>query len=502
MSLIAMAGPGSRFYSSEEPPPSGDEFSGFTISHYVAPFASVSGATSDDDDMGSTAWTNSSNIATPTTIGTALRRAVAGNNVGAFEGQYTRTAAQAGTSSFPNIPTFNFTNSGTSHSSPIRLICRYKPTKATTDPSDYSQFSNGVTSGTSGFTTIGSTGRDYIHWHNAYVEEDTSRTRMEVGMAALSGEGSVGGRLIGCYLQSFSTADHDTGSNHSCVWFNEGSDMFMENCLVDGIEAPGGNDNVACFHMFTTRNSGARHCEFRNSISTAYVKYNHGSAAGMWGIVIEYCKHSNMSSHGVRFGDPSTDDSTRNTIRHNLFTSLAEGGAGGAALVPDYANNNANSPGCWDIYNNTVYNAIRFSYSPAGTRDACLFDSQYYNNLLVTADRFMQIEESDVRIGTMFTAGFRSSYNGTYNVANWGRTTDGQRTTPAAWNTAFGLDPNSVQLGSDPFVNAAGGDFHLATAHAARTAGNTGGAAGGGSNTPLGCYVTGSEVIGLEADYQ
>lgn len=501
MPLISIVGPGSRLYVAGGDPPSGDEFSGFTISHYVAPFASVSGATSDDDDMGATAWTNSSNIATPTTIGTALRRAVAGNNVGAFEGLYTRTATQAGTSGNPTLPTFNFTNSGSSHSSPIRLIGRYKPTRADVDPSDYSQFSNGVTSGTSGFVTIGSNGRDYVHWHNSYVYEDISRTRMEVGLATLSGTGSVGGRLIGCRLKGINTSDHDTGSNHSALWFNEGSDMFAENCIIEDMLAPGGNDNVAGWHMFTTRNSGVRHCEVRNSVAIAYVKYNHGSAAGMYGIVIEYNKFSGMTSHGIRMGDPSTDGSTRNAVRHNLFTDIASGGGGGAALVTDYANNNANGPGCWDIYNNTAYNCQRFHFQ-GGVRDNALFNSQEYNNLFSTGEAFFYSEEGDARVTGQYAAGYRAGYNGTRSVTNWGRTTGGTRATPAAWNTAFGLDATSVQLGSDPFVNAAGGDFHLSPGHAARTTGNTGGAAGGGSACPVGCYITGSEEIGLEADYQ
>jgi len=55
---------------------------GYTVTHYVEPFASVSGASGDDDVQNGTAFTNASNPATPCTIYCALTNAVAERGAG------------------------------------------------------------------------------------------------------------------------------------------------------------------------------------------------------------------------------------------------------------------------------------------------------------------------------------------------------------------------------------------------------------------------------------
>lgn len=61
---------------------------GYTVTHYVLPFAAVSGATSDLEDRGAAAWTNATSVLAPTTIGTALARAVGGNITELAPGTY------------------------------------------------------------------------------------------------------------------------------------------------------------------------------------------------------------------------------------------------------------------------------------------------------------------------------------------------------------------------------------------------------------------------------
>jgi hypothetical protein len=56
----------------------------------------------------------------------------------------------------------------------------------------------------------------------------------------------------------------------------------------------------------------------------------------------------------------------------------------------------------------------------------------------------------------------------------------------AAWRTATGRDANSLLLASGPFVNRAGGDFHVPVGNAAKTASSTG--------QEVGAYATGATL--------
>jgi hypothetical protein len=65
--------------------------------------------------------------------------------------------------------------------------------------------------------------------------------------------------------------------------------------------------------------------------------------------------------------------------------------------------------------------------------------------------------------------------------------------TISAWRTATGQEANSLVLSSTPFVNRAGGDFHVSTGHAAKTASSTGGEIGAYAGTlTVGVDLSGS----------
>lgn len=469
----------------------GSEFA-FTPTHFVAPYTSVSGAANDDQDMGEVAYNNAQSGGTPTTIGTALRRAIAPHGIGAFPGLYVRTAAQSGGTD--TISCFNFVNSGTSHANAIRISGQYCPTKASTPFELKTRLSNGVTTGELGPVTFGMVGKNYHHWYWMYCDEDQSRSQLDSSMASLSGPGCFGGKMIGCQLIG---RDGDyAGSNHAGVYFQGGEDMEFGNNIIDGVRMSSGNQNVACFTMFHTRNVRVHHNLMRNGNLVAYVKFDH-AALGMYGIDISHNWFEDMTQRGIRLGDPNTGGSTvLNYIRHNVFLRTRN------AINPAFANNSGTSPSYWRGYNNTGVDLDCMIQSTEGLQTGAFVDTQWYNNLCHTAFRQFEVQENDTGTAGFFTNGLRMDYNATRSATNWGRTNSSTRATPAAWAAAFsGWDANSVQLGTEPFVNLAGEDFRLQPGHAARTVGNSGGALGGGIAMPVGAYVTGLEEIGLEAAY-
>jgi hypothetical protein len=279
------------------------------------------------------------------------------------------------------------------------------------------------------------------------------------------------------------------------VWLNDAADMGIENCIIDGIQDSGGNNNVAAFHMFSVRNSFCRHTVIRNCNGGAYVKFNH-SGTGFYGITLELNLLQDLLNYGWKFADPSTDGSTANFIRQNIFDTTT------LAINPSYANTNANGPSNLTISNNTAVDCTHMIFM-SGMRPAAFASSSIYNNLQQDGgSRFYESEEASTVTSGFFTNGLRENYNVTRGVTNWGRTSSGTSATPAAWNSAFGFDANSQQVAPDQFVNKAAGNFRLNTGVAALTAGNTGGPTGGGSVCPVGAYITGTEEIGLEAAYQ
>jgi len=71
----------------------------------------------------------------------------------------------------------------------------------------------------------------------------------------------------------------------------------------------------------------------------------------------------------------------------------------------------------------------------------------------------------------------------------------------AGWKTATGEDDDSIDT-APSFVNAAGGDYHLTqNGQPALTLGRVVHSIGGtnGDTIPAGCYITGSEEIGITA---
>jgi hypothetical protein len=113
-----------------------------------------------------------------------------------------------------------------------------------------------------------------------------------------------------------------------------------------------------------------------------------------------------------------------------------------------------------------------------------LFDFEVTRNLIVGAAPFYFEAFTDQQVLDVIANGYLSDDNHAFDHPEWamGRSL-------AEWQAFCGLDLESSE-GDPGFVDQANDDYHLGPSSAAATASVT--------NGPLGCYLTGDEVIGVE----
>jgi hypothetical protein len=243
--------------------------------------------------------------------------------------------------------------------------------------------------------------------------------------------------------------DYGTVGNHNMaaietygVW-----DLLIQNNLFDGCRH-------GCFMKGYIQNYTIRNNHFRNLEGTA-LDLNNG--------------HTSRWSY----------------VHNNLIENCATGDY--AALV---FNNSAGTVENIEVYNNT------FAQQVIGDLGIVLVTAQPTTPNIVRDNIFACLTNgSGPVINAWYVADLDVFTTWDYNMyydggAAPGFTRNGSTTqiTLSAWQSAMSKDANSTA--DDPeFEDAGSSDFHLATGSPALTASSTSG--------PIGCYITGSEVIGI-----
>lgn len=300
----------------------------------------------------------------------------------------------------------------------------------------------------------------------------------------------------------------------------ESTDIHVRRCLFHNVEQPSG-DNYASIIAKKCTSFTITDCWFQGGAGDG-----EGDCCTMYGVHDFIFEHNHMT--GTRMGfyaKGSTDSATRwnyGVMRYNyaedvdnkvwfvsevhtaqyvdIYQNLAV--ACCSALRGDPAGIGPSRLRC---FNNTVVNSIEDPASGFGYGHACLYregaaastDNAFYNNIvanLATAGTIalLMVEAADPD-GSMGLIDYNVYWNNgssLYFAGDINDTIPGSAMNLAAWRTFIDGEANSIDDNPD-FVNAGTGDYHLQVGSPALTAGNTGG--------PCGCYITGSEEIGLRA---
>ena len=322
---------------------------------------------------------------------------------------------------------------------------------------------------------IGAYSVDYIHWIGFTIDEANALSTPDTGPVVLSA--TIGSAIKECFLDG--NGDPGYGDNHPGIRIEGG-----DSCLVS-------NNTI---HSFTT--SG--------------VNSNNGNGIQFYESDYTVVEHNEIYScgAGIFVKGPADVRSVSDTIRYNyihdinvvgIILSGAENNIVYQNLVTDSyegfrfwaLTSNANPRGC-KVVNNTFYNMANASFN-IRVNTADMQNNLFYNNICYDAPWMYWSENTTTPVPATIDYNCFDTYATAFSLLY------GTTRTKAQWESAFSLDANS--LDTDPlFVNAAVDSFQLQATSPCTTGYDTLDLDGDSSTNDainMGCYITGSESIGL-----
>jgi hypothetical protein len=461
---------------------------GYTATHYVAPFASVSGASNDYADLGATSWTNAADSGTPTTLGTAMARATAGNQVQCAAGVYT---GQAQATNW--MPSFYPANSGTAGNE----IVFFAATPAATNrgsPSSWSELRidtpGSITSGDAVMGVSADYGGTHVIFDGFYANGTY--------VPAYSSHGAF---IIGKPNVKFRRIYYDYGDDYIGMVTGQPSDNYVvfwvgtrsttaseiTDCYLTG-NSGYGNHNYACITVgYATTNIVIRNNTFYDVQNGIFVKDDASdSGNATYGEIsynrFEACNLLSITIQHVQSGEALN-------IHHNLFLD--------GAIENDFSGFSASGRQTYNVYNNTFVGSAAGYVMQQDGSGSYESNPSFYNNVL--ADNASSVTAfwlaNSLDFATNFADYSALDHNVYYDSNGAANFNDGTNRNFTSFKGELTSLPSGVQEANSlettvTFVG--GGDYRLASnGQGALTASDVGG--------PVGCYVTGSEEIGVRA---
>lgn len=481
--------------------------SGYTATHYVAPYASVSGASSDEDAQNATAYNNATSSAAPCTLACAMANAVAGNKVEVAEGLYVAVA----TNSNRYVPAWKPTNNG-ANGNPIVFFAKYPAPYNRSTPSSWSELSRpiadwweyGNPAGTinpiTGASQGDSNGVNYIVWDGFYINEEESRSGPSAGCVQTQG-GSIGIEYRRFLFDRRNMTDYGTwtglgtsynGYNGNCFWTSGCDTVRIVDCYFWGNDFAAFPGNDTPIQTYGAHNLTVEYCTaYKAGGLVAFKAANNANTVARYNWVEMYVSSGGQSLH--------SQISENSVFHHNLVK--------GTSQLITYFNPADMTVSPVQSYNNTfILTGTTFDLALyiRGSRVSNGTDALYNTIVYVNGSGNAQFCEIDPQSpGVPIDEWDRYNYNVYYRAdAGTPRWLDNgvAYTSFASYQqqmATYGTDPHgdvyeSDSIYADPeFVDYDNDNFRLQAGSPALTAGVGGGAAG--------CYETGNEEIGIRA---
>lgn len=437
----------------------------YTPTHYVAATATGSGDGS---------------LQNPWTLAQAMANANAGNAVQVAPGIYEGASTGDGLN-----PTFRPSHDG-SPTQPIVFFAQY-PAATESNPANWSRLRR---TGAADSPLIGAGGdgayRSHIIIDGFYFNYNEGAMPSTRGIVYL-GFGNTGNKVRRNRFDRANLGAADDGDNYNCIQIHSSANAEIADNLFYGGYDASGSHNESCITTYGALDFVIEHNTFEGVTTGIYVKGSFGGVGNRGRI--RFNRFLGFKS-GVELTENENGGSVE--VYQNLFYDW-NGTNATAAIV--FENSVAPEHRNFVVRHNTI-----ITPAPGGVAGPIFVESGvdmtanvFRDNIVAsieTGNTQVLVNAFDVVSLNNFT---QWDYNLYYNNG----------TTPtfaingvvhsgmAAWRAASNRDSNSITT-APQFVNAAARDFRLVNnGQPALTASSTGGA--------LGCYLTGTEVIGRRA---
>ena len=459
-----------------------------TIDYFVAPYADVTGATSDEDVTNGTAYASATTAGSPCTLFEASENCAAGDMIQTAAGAYVVTETGV-----PQDPAFNPITSGTSLN-PIVFVAEY-PASQNSNTVLYSQLKRVGAIATDPCAIFGPSdngaGKDYITFDGFYVDYDQDGHPGSRGICYVNDSDNV--TIRRCKFKRADLGTADDGDNFNCIHVNRADNLTLDNNVFDNGYDSNGSHNKAAVTLYEVNGITLTHNEFLNVTTGLYIKGDFANT-GNDGLVkfnkFVDCRHPMLTFYGpvAASGDMEI---TQNLVYYTqALTGLDfsfEMQASTVANTQDFK-----------VHHNTFIVAgdsvLGGYYINNSTAMAAFNGSDFRDNIVACISSGLSAPLVDAGGNTSMSPFNQFDYNWYYNNGsnlrfNFNSTGYTSATALADWVTNASVDANS-SAGDPNFVDSANYDFTI-TSGSTRTASSTGG--------PVGCYITNSEEIGLEA---
>lgn len=431
----------------------------YTATHYVTSTATGTG---------------NGSMENPWTLTQAMANAREGNAVQVAPGIYEGPSTGDGLS-----PTFRPSHDGTA-AQPIVFFAQY-PAATETNPANWSRLRR---TGPADSPLIGAGGdgayRSHIIIDGFYFNYNEGAMPSGRGIVYL-GFNNTGNKVRRLRVDRANLGDADDTDNFNCIQIHGSANAEITDNLFNGGYDAEGSHNESCITTYGALNFIIEHNTFQNVTTGIYVKGSFGGVGNQGRI-----RFNRFT--GVRTGIELTENENGGTVEvsQNLFYDWV-----GVAIV--FENSVAAEHRNFIVHHNTIVVP-----TAGGTSGPVSLE----NGIDMTGNVFRDNIVASVVAGNMQVLVNAYEMASLANFAQWDYNlyyNNGATPTFAIngaiqsglanWQSASSRDANS-RVTLPQFVNADAADFRLTNnGQAALTASSTGG--------PVGCYVTGSETIGI-----